>query len=106
MNVRIAKEEIALELPSGLSYASAVGDQSYGLPADNSDRRGLGQIVSAFLGGIVRLTRRQAVIDELSSLSDRELADIGLTRSDLPRVFDRSFGTDGSALQTRTARKG
>jgi uncharacterized protein YjiS (DUF1127 family) len=35
--------------------------------------------------------RRRAVMEELSSLSDHELADIGLTRGDLPRVFDPAF---------------
>lgn len=35
--------------------------------------------------------RRQAVLQEMAMLSDRELADIGLTRADLPRVFDPTF---------------
>ena len=40
------------------------------------------------------LSRRRAVLDELGSLSDHELADIGLTRSDLPRVFEPSFAAE------------
>lgn len=32
--------------------------------------------------------RRRAVYDQLHSLSDRELADIGLTRGDIAHVFD------------------
>ncbi len=35
--------------------------------------------------------RRRAVINELSALTDHELADIGLMRGDLSRVFDRDF---------------
>jgi len=31
------------------------------------------------------------VLDELSGLSDHELADIGLARNDLSRVFDPAF---------------
>ena len=40
---------------------------------------------------LVEMPRRRAVLESLSGLSDHELADIGLTRSDLPRVFDPSF---------------
>jgi uncharacterized protein YjiS (DUF1127 family) len=37
------------------------------------------------------MPRRRAVINELDALSDHELADIGLARVDVPRVFDRDF---------------
>ena len=37
------------------------------------------------------MRRRRAVLDELSALSDRELADIGLNRNELSRVFDPQF---------------
>ena len=40
---------------------------------------------------LAEMPRRRAVLDELGRLSDHELADIGLTRGDLPRVFDPSF---------------
>ncbi len=50
---------------------------------------GLVARIGAWLGAI---RRKQAVIEELSMLTDRELADIGLARSDVPHVFDRSFG--------------
>ncbi len=35
--------------------------------------------------------RRRAVLNELRSLTDHELADIGLARADLHRVFDPEF---------------
>jgi len=35
--------------------------------------------------------RRRAVLNELRSMSDHELADIGLARADLHRVFDPEF---------------
>ena len=41
--------------------------------------------------GIAALPQRRAVISELNTLTDRELADIGLHRSDLKRVFDPRF---------------
>jgi len=40
---------------------------------------------------VAELPARRAVINELSTLSDRELADIGLARSDVRRVFDDAF---------------
>jgi uncharacterized protein YjiS (DUF1127 family) len=41
--------------------------------------------------------RRRAVTSELAMLSDHELADIGLSRADIPRVFDRAFVATRSA---------
>ncbi len=41
--------------------------------------------------------RRRAVTNELAMLSDHELADIGLSRGDIPRVFDRAFVATRSA---------
>ena len=38
--------------------------------------------------------QRKAGVAELSRLSDHELADIGFTRSDLPRIMDPAFIAD------------
>ncbi len=50
-----------------------------------------GRIAAPFraLGG-----GRSAVFNELNALSDRELADVGLGRGDIPRVFDPSFAAE------------
>jgi uncharacterized protein YjiS (DUF1127 family) len=40
---------------------------------------------------LVEMPRRRAVINELAALSDHELADIGLTRGDVPHVFKSGF---------------
>ena len=40
---------------------------------------------------LASLPQRRAVLDELTLLTDRELADIGLNRSELGRVFDPRF---------------
>ena len=89
MNARVAKEEIALLMPTTLaSYAGA----DFAAPeqaAPNAFRRALNWLLD--------LPRRRAVIAELSSLSDHELADIGLCRSDLGRVFDPAFAAQRSA---------
>jgi hypothetical protein len=44
------------------------------------------------------------VFDQLQAMSDRELADIGLERADLARVFDEDFSI-GRAPANREARK-
>jgi uncharacterized protein YjiS (DUF1127 family) len=43
---------------------------------------------------------RRSVLNELSRLSDRELADIGLTRGDLLLVFDPGFAAQREAART------
>ena len=35
--------------------------------------------------------QRRALFEQLNAMSDRQLADIGLNRSDLSRVFDADF---------------
>jgi uncharacterized protein YjiS (DUF1127 family) len=35
--------------------------------------------------------RRQAAYEELNSLDDRSLADIGISRSDIPHIFSRDI---------------
>ena len=42
----------------------------------------------------MELPRRRALISELAALSDHELADVGLTRGNLHRVFDRDFAPE------------
>jgi uncharacterized protein YjiS (DUF1127 family) len=70
--------------------------ESFSLSGLSSEPRahrpaGVGAKLVAAVRWFAELPRRQAVLEELSALSDRELADIGLARSDLPRVFDPAF---------------
>ncbi|HXS39542.1 MAG TPA: DUF1127 domain-containing protein [Stellaceae bacterium] len=44
--------------------------------------------------------RRQAAYDELSALDDRSLADIGITRSDIPYLFSRDVQDAARAQAT------
>jgi uncharacterized protein YjiS (DUF1127 family) len=46
------------------------------------------------LAGVVAFLRRGSVMAELNSMNDRELADLGLSRSNLQRVFDRDFARE------------
>jgi len=47
--------------------------------------------------------RRQATYESLARLTDRELADIGLTRGDIPRVFDAEFARGANDNAARRA---
>ncbi len=46
------------------------------------------------LAGIVAWLRRGSVMAELNSMNDRELADVGLSRSNLTQVFDADFARE------------
>ena len=56
----------------------------------------LGKLILS-LRWLVALPRRRAVLDELGALTDHELSDIGLSRTDLSRVFDPSFAAERHA---------
>ncbi len=79
MNAFVSKEEMALLPSNRISYPEHYADASY--------QRG------ARIGIVARIRRwmeRQSALSELASLTDRELADIGLVRSELRRVFEPS----------------
>lgn len=68
-------------------------------------RRGLSRL-AAFAAALGRTlaeypTRRRAY-DELQAMTDRELADIGLTRYDVNRVFDPDFVADKTVIARGT----
>lgn len=90
MSAPIAKNQFAFELPN-LSYVDASLEEANlrvaPLPSKPS---GLRALIAAF-----RTWRENRVARaELEMLSDRELADIGLNRSDLHRVFDAGHNHD------------
>jgi len=48
--------------------------------------RGLAALPARLLAAVRRFMEERAAIAELSELSDRHLADIGISRSDIPRA--------------------
>ncbi|WBV44199.1 DUF1127 domain-containing protein [Pseudoroseomonas cervicalis] len=93
MDARITKPEFDSAIPSAtgsMSQAHAVA-----LEAMRARDEAIGQwirkaVTSAFRA-IVDYPRRRRVYEELTMLTDRELADIGLSRTDIPRVFEGDF---------------
>jgi uncharacterized protein YjiS (DUF1127 family) len=79
MSAQIANTRHSFDMPQA-AYAPAVRRPG-----------GLLGRLSAVAQWVADMPRRRAVINELDALSDHELADIGLARVDVPRVFDRDF---------------
>ena len=79
MNAYTSKEELALLPSTRISYG-----EHY--TADRASRPTLFARIAAFF-------ERQSTLHELNQLTDRELADIGLQRAELHRVFEPAFAT-------------
>jgi uncharacterized protein YjiS (DUF1127 family) len=84
----------------GHSEASAPRHEAQRLPLAARVFAALGGGMAALARKIAERAERRAVLDELSRLSDRELADIGLTRGDLMLVFDPGFAAQREAART------
>jgi len=96
MSAPIAKSQFAFELPN-LTYVDTSLEEAnlrVALPA--SKPTGLRALIAAFHAW----REKQVALAELDMMTDRELMDIGLTRSDVHRVFNDNYNED---LQRRTA---
>ena len=89
MTARFARDEMSFVMPSSFSTTQTVRGASR--PTSLSAK------IASMLLWLADLPRRRAVIEELSSLSDHELADIGLTRGEVVRVFDSGFAAERGA---------
>ncbi len=82
MTAPIAKEQLKLLSSTNLTYGT--------VPVQASRATGLVRMVADAFRWVATWPRRQAVLDELSRLTDRELTDIGLNRAELRSVFSRA----------------
>jgi len=94
MSSLTTKSQFAFELPN-LTYIDASYEAANVVARDVASKpHGFRAWIAAF-----RVWReKQAAINELEMMSDRELADIGLNRADVHRVFDEAYNQD---LRTR-----
>jgi uncharacterized protein YjiS (DUF1127 family) len=92
MNIRTARDDASLLFPANMSYgaaepvAQAAGQADLGRKAAR-----FGDRVRQALAWIAELPRRHAVLAQLETMSDRELADIGLVRGELSKVFSAGY---------------
>lgn len=91
MSVHPSKRAMEFKLPDMLSYHSTWDDADYEpvLPHRRNWNERLG-----FLRPLRNFVERAAVRNELYSMTDRELADIGISRYEIGRVFDRDFARE------------
>ena len=83
MNAR--PTEHVVFMPSTMTYSTPAVQR----PKSTSRPSGLEALLIAGFRYIVSIPRRHAVKNELQRLSDRELSDIGLSRSEIANVFSR-----------------
>jgi uncharacterized protein YjiS (DUF1127 family) len=95
MSAPIGKNQLAFQLPN-LSYIDVSLEEPslrVAPPAPRSRARRQNLFVRLSRGIKAWRTRHEAVA-EMETMSDRELLDIGLTRADIPRVFDPRYNMD------------
>ncbi len=97
MSAPITKSDLAFSLPASLSYHSTWDDADYE-PAQRQRPRGLfARLTAPIVARVQAWAVHERAVGELSVMSDRDLADIGLTRSDIPRVTDPDFIAEHAA---------
>jgi uncharacterized protein YjiS (DUF1127 family) len=83
MTAHVSKEQLGLMLPGTMSHYDQ-NEPDY----LEAHRPGLLAGLYATVSGWVS---RQGAMEEVASLTDAQLADIGISRSEVPMVFDDAF---------------
>jgi uncharacterized protein YjiS (DUF1127 family) len=97
MSAPLAKSDLVFKLATSQSYIDHSYDPAPSIAAQPAPRgllRRIGDGLASLAQGVRDWTDRQATLSEMGMMSDRELADIGLSRGDVPRVFDADFLAD------------
>ena len=97
MSAPLAKSDFVFKLATSQSYIDGDYDptpRTAAQPAPRGLLRLIGDGLASVAQGFRAWAARQGTLSEMGMMSDRELADIGLSRSDVPRVFDAEFVAD------------
>jgi len=97
MNASINKNEFSFNLPEMLSYHSTWEDADYEPVLPRRRQSWVARAAGLPLRWASAYAERRRVINELARMSDRDLADLGLSRYDIPRVFDPAFAAERAA---------
>jgi uncharacterized protein YjiS (DUF1127 family) len=92
MNALTSKDQFTFSLGNA-SYVDYAHDEPPAI-VDEPHKHGIREWLSRSVSALVEWRHRQVVMQEMEMMTDRELADIGLSRADLPRVFDPAFAAD------------
>jgi uncharacterized protein YjiS (DUF1127 family) len=93
MNAPTSKRELEFKLPAMMSYHATWDDADYE-PVIPIRHRPLRTRLARLRETVARYRERQAVQAELHAMTDRELADIGMSRYDISRIFDPDFAQE------------
>jgi uncharacterized protein YjiS (DUF1127 family) len=94
MTAPIDKSQFAFELPN-LSYIDvSLEEPNLRGSVLAPHRHGLAQWTARQITALNEWRRQYAARNELDQMTDHELSDIGLSRSDLARVFDADHNGD------------
>jgi uncharacterized protein YjiS (DUF1127 family) len=97
MSVHTADSQFTFQLPT-LSYIDAKWEEPNLRVADVSRssvrQGGLAAWLSHKVAAFIAWNRESEAVRELSSMSDRELMDIGLNRTDIGRAFSSDLNAD------------
>jgi uncharacterized protein YjiS (DUF1127 family) len=94
MGVHTADSQFSFRLPT-LSYIDARWEEpALRAPAAAPGHTGLAAWLSRQASNFITWRRDSAAAAELALMSDHELMDIGVSRSDIPRVFDHAANED------------
>jgi uncharacterized protein YjiS (DUF1127 family) len=99
MRTQTAELQFSFKLPS-LSYIDAKWEEptlrARSAAARAVRKAGPGAWLSRKAAAFIAWRRNSEAASELAAMSDRELIDIGISRSDLSRVFDPALNRDVS----------
>ncbi len=93
----MAKTDFVFKLTTSQSYIDRDYDPTPARTAQPGPRgllRVIGDGLAFAANGMKNWVSKHGTLAEMEKMSDRELADIGLSRGDLPRVFDADFAAD------------
>ncbi len=83
MTAHVSKEQLGLMLPGTMSHYDQNEPEYLEAPRP-------GMLANLFLA-VSGWVSRRSEMEEVSSLSDAQLADIGISRSEIPLVYDNAF---------------
>lgn len=94
MAASINKTAFEFKLPATASYCSTWADADYEPVPPHREPGPLARVAASVRRSVAAYRQRRRVMNELAEMSDRELADLGISRYDIPRVFDPAFARE------------